>query len=70
GDRMRPLGMQGTKKISDLLTDDAVPAQERSSVSVVCSGSTIAWVVGYRMAHEFRVTPSTQQYARLYYEQD
>ncbi|MYF41019.1 MAG: tRNA lysidine(34) synthetase TilS [Rhodothermaceae bacterium] len=69
GDRMRPLGMQGTKKISDLLTDDAVPAQERSSISVVCSGSTIAWVVGHRMAHEFRVTPSTQQYARLYYEQ-
>ncbi len=69
GDRMRPLGMQGTKKISDLLTDDAVPVQERNSVPVVCSGSTIAWVVGHRMAHEFRVTPSTQQYARLYYEQ-
>ena len=70
GDRMRPLGMQGTKKISDLLTDDAVPAQERGSVAVVCSGSTIAWVVGHRMAHEFRVTPSTQQYARLHYEQN
>ena len=70
GDRMRPLGMQGTKKISDLLTDGAVPVQERRSVPVVCSGLTIAWVVGHRMAHEFRVTPSTQQYARLYYEQD
>lgn len=70
GDRMRPLGMQGTKKISDLLTDDAVPAQERRSVPVICSGTTIAWVVGHRMAHEFRVTPSTQQYARLYYEQN
>ena len=70
GDRMRPLGMQGTKKISDLLTDDAVPTQQRGSVPVVCSGSTIAWVVGHRMAHEFRVTPSTQQYARLYYEQN
>jgi tRNA(Ile)-lysidine synthase len=70
GDRMRPLGMQCTKKISDLLTDDAVPAQERRSVPVVCSGSTIAWVVGHRMAHDFRVTPSTQQYARLYYEQN
>lgn len=70
GDRMRPLGMQGTKKVSDLLTDNAVPAQERSSVPVVCSGSTIAWVVGHRMAHEYRVTPSTQQYARLYYQQN
>ena len=70
GDRMRPLGMRGTKKISDLLTDDAVPVQERRSVSVVCSGSMIAWVVGHRMAHEFRVTPSTQQYARLCYEQN
>ena len=70
GDRMRPLGMQGTKKISDLLTDDAAPTQERRHVPVVCSGATIAWVVGYRMAHEFRVTPLTQQYARLYYEQN
>lgn len=66
GDRIHPLGMQGTKKVSDILTDAAVPASVRSKVTVVCSGDTIAWIVGYRLSQKFRVTTSTQKYARIY----
>ena len=66
GDRVHPLGMKGTKKVSDVLTDAAVPASHRAHVTVVCSGDTIAWVVGYQLSHKFRVTTSTQKYARIY----
>jgi len=68
GDQIQPLGMQGTKKVSDLLTDVAVPVSRRANVSVVCSGEIIAWIVGYRLSHKFRVTKSTNRYARLCFE--
>ena len=70
GDRIHPLGMRGTKKVSDLLTDVAVPASRRSNVTVVCSGEMIVWIVGYRMSHQFRITKSTRKYARLCFEQN
>ena len=69
GDRIHPFGMEGTKKVSDLLTDAAVPSSRRAHVPVVCSGDDIAWVVGYRMSHEFRITESTRRYARLCFAQ-
>jgi tRNA(Ile)-lysidine synthase len=35
GDRMRPLGMQGEKKISDILTDEKVPSHLRRNAQVI-----------------------------------
>lgn len=70
GDRLRPFGMEGTKKVSDLLTDNAVPASRRSDVCVVCSGKSIVWIVGHRMSHTYRITKSTSRYARLSFERN
>jgi len=67
GDRIQPLGMKGTKKVSDVLTDLAVPVSQRDSVLVVCSQGIIVWVIGHRMAHQFRITNSTKKYAKLYF---
>ena len=33
GDRMRPLGMEGTRKLSDLLTDAKVPRRDRAATA-------------------------------------
>jgi len=65
GDRIQPYGMEGTKKISDLLTDLAISVTERKQVMVVCSGEDIVWVVGHRMSHQFRITNSTRKYAKI-----
>ncbi len=65
GDQIQPLGMIGTKKVSDVLTDLAVPVSQRASTLVVCSGGVIAWIVGHRMAHQFRITDATKKYAKL-----
>ena len=70
GDRIRPLGMEGTKKVSDLLTDIGVPASRRKDVIVVCSKGEIVWIVGYRLSHTFRVMDRTHKYARLYFERN
>ena len=54
GDRFRPLGLAGRKKLQDFFGDAKVPREARARVPLVLSGGRIAWVVGYRIAEEFR----------------
>lgn len=49
GDRMRPLGLGGERKLQDILVDAKVPQEERDAVPIVCASWGIAWVVGHRM---------------------
>lgn len=65
GDRFRPLGLDGTKTVSSLLTDRCVPPHRRAGVSVLCGDEHIAWVVGHRLDDRVRVRPETEQIARL-----
>ncbi len=67
GDRLRPLGMDGTKKVSDLLTDAKVPVARRKQTWVLTSGSEVVWVVGIRLSADFCVLPSTKSFVRLTY---
>jgi tRNA(Ile)-lysidine synthase len=49
GDRLRPLGLGGEKKVQDVLVDAKVPAEERDAVPLVCAAWGVAWVVGQRL---------------------
>jgi tRNA(Ile)-lysidine synthase len=55
GDRMRPLGMAGSKKLSDIFTDLKVPRAERNAWVVVECGGQIAALAGWRVARDFAV---------------
>jgi len=65
GDRMRPLGMSGSKKLSDLLTDAKIPRRIRMATPVVRDGERVVWLAGVRMSDEYRVTPETTNAIRL-----
>ena len=65
GDRMRPLGMKGSRKLSDLLVDEKVPKRRRAAVPVVRDGERIVWVAGVRMSDDYRVTGETKRAVRL-----
>jgi tRNA(Ile)-lysidine synthase len=54
GDRFRPLGMSGEKKLQDFFVDAKVPRQERGRIPLLLAGGRIAWVVGQRVAEDFR----------------
>lgn len=68
GDRIRPFGMDGTKKVGDLLTDAKVPKRLRGLVPVVRDGDRVLWVAGVRLAEEGRVGPHTKRIAELTWE--
>lgn len=65
GDRMRPLGMEGSRKLSDLLVDAKVPRRDRGNTPVVRNGECIVWLAGVRMSEEYRVTPTTRRAVRI-----
>jgi tRNA(Ile)-lysidine synthase len=60
GDRIRPLGMSGTKKLQDLFVDMKVPRDERREVAlVVDERGEVLWVVGHTLSDLARVTATT-----------
>jgi len=61
GDRFRPLGAPGTRKLQDFLVDRKVARNERDTVPLVVDGrDRIVWVVGQTVAEDFRVTDPSQ----------
>lgn len=60
GDRFQPFGMDGTRLVSDLLTDLKLSLFDKERQLVVLSGDRIAWVVGQRAAAGFEVDADTR----------
>jgi tRNA(Ile)-lysidine synthase len=60
GDRFKPLGLEGNKKLSDFFTDNKLSIFEKENIFVITSNSKIVWVVGYRIDDRFKVTNQTK----------
>jgi tRNA(Ile)-lysidine synthase len=65
GDRMRPLGLGGSKSLQDLFTDAKVPRSLRRELPVVTAGERIAWVAGVAVSEEFKLGEETERAALL-----
>ena len=60
GDSFRPLGMKGSKKISDYLINNKVPLPDKQHIRVIESGSNIVWIVNHRIDDRFRINENTR----------
>ena len=58
GDRIRPLGMSGTRKLQDVFTDAGVPRNWRDRIPLVVTPRGVAWAVGVRLADWAGLPPS------------
>jgi tRNA(Ile)-lysidine synthase len=65
GDRMRPLGLEGTKSLQDLFTDCKVPRSLRHVLPVVEAHDRIAWIAGVAVSEEFAAKPGASESAVL-----
>ncbi len=67
GDRLEPLGMDGSQKVSDLLINRKVPRRLRTRIALLCDnggpedGERILWVAGHRRSSHAAVTSETSQ---------
>jgi tRNA(Ile)-lysidine synthase len=61
GDRFRPLGLDGEKKLQDFFVDRKVVRRLRDGVPLIVDGSDrIVWVAGHGIDEAFRVTDASQ----------
>lgn len=65
GDRLRPLGLGGWKKVQDVLVDAKVPEEKRDGVPLVCATWGIAWVVGQRLDERAALGEGSRRALRL-----
>lgn len=61
GDRIQPLGMQGQKKVSDLINELKVPSFEKGQVPVLVSKNQVVSVLPYRIAAHVKIDTQTTQ---------
>ena len=66
GDRMIPLGMKGSKLISDILTDTKVSYFDRQRQYVLLNNDQqIIWLVGRRIDDRYKITSSTKTVLKI-----
>lgn len=67
GDRFKPLGMQGTKLVSDYLIDKKINQFEKEKCLVLTSknSSQIAAVIPYQISNDFKINEDTKNILKI-----
>lgn len=68
GDKITPLGMNGSKKLKDIFIDLKIPRENRNTIPIVCFDDNISWVVGYKTSQLFKVTKDTNKILKITFD--
>ena len=61
GDRIRPVGLEGSSKLQDLFVDAKVPRCKRAHIPVIACADEVVWLPGHRIARNWAVTGPKQR---------
>jgi tRNA(Ile)-lysidine synthase len=67
GDKFRPLGLKGSKKVSDFLINIKLSLPEKKKIRILESNGKIVWLVNHRIDDRFKVTDETTEILRIEY---
>lgn len=65
GDRIQPLGMKGSKKISDILIDKKIDRAAKQKIMVLTSKDDVICIPGVVLSEKFKVDSRTKMFWRL-----
>ncbi len=65
GDRIHPLGMEGTRKVKEVFIDHKVPRSRRAALPLVVAGDEVVWIPGLVRSAAALVTDRTTTVVRL-----
>ena len=65
GDRFRPLGAPGGKKLADFFIDQKIPPRRRIRTPILCDRRGPLWVIPYRIDDRAKVTEKTRQLLKV-----
>jgi tRNA(Ile)-lysidine synthase len=61
GDRIKPLGMRGTKKLHDYFIDRKVPFSFRKDIPLLVDAKSVIWIAGQTISERVKVTEQTKK---------
>jgi tRNA(Ile)-lysidine synthetase-like protein len=70
GDRLRPAGGRGSRRLQDLFVDARVPQALRDAWPIIATPTAIVWVAGMRAADGYQATPESQSIIKIRIMQD
>ncbi|MBP2634283.1 MAG: tilS [Firmicutes bacterium] len=65
GDRFRPRGLNGRKKLKEFFIDQKVPEAVRDQVPIIADQREILWVAGLRPSEHCQITTTTKKILQL-----
>lgn len=67
GDKMKLKGISGTKKLSDIFTDEKIDRYERDYIPIVEKDGEILYLCGIRQSEKYSVSQKTKKYLIIKY---
>lgn len=68
GDKIKPFGMKGTRKISDIFSDLKYDIFRKENTWLLCNGDDIIWLIGEKTHDSYKVTNQTKTVYRILLE--
>ncbi len=68
GDKFKPFGMNGFKKLSDFFKDKKLNLFEKKQIWILESNKEIVWVIGLRLDERQRIETETGKYLKIIVE--
>ncbi len=65
GDSFKPIGMEGTKLVSDYLIDQKMDSFTKQQQLVLLAADEIIWLCGQRLSEKVKIDGKTKQYLEL-----
>jgi len=65
GDRFRPFGMTGTRKVKDFFIDGKIPLSVRYRTPLLFAAGELIWVCGLRVSESGRIQPGAREVAEV-----
>jgi tRNA(Ile)-lysidine synthase len=66
GDKIQPLGMSGTKLISDILINKKIPNHQKNSIQILQdSNNNILLIIGLVISEQFKITATTSKILKI-----
>jgi tRNA(Ile)-lysidine synthase len=65
GDRLAPLGLNGTQKVKKIFIDRKIPRENRMRYPLLLCGDSVLWVAGLRQSETGKITSSTTRWLKV-----
>jgi tRNA(Ile)-lysidine synthase len=65
GDRITPLGLNGTQKVKKVFIDRKVPREDRARYPLLVCDDLILWIVGVRQSEIAKIKSHTRRWLKV-----